>query len=305
MLGGDTAPARIRQALVQQDAHLTAQGRLLLAASSAEQARLEEQVAGLSAELASLAGQIADQRQLVDVAAADYAGAEQVAANSFISRRDMEARQVTVLSRRQQLGQLEQLRASRSAAVAEARRAIAQSGAAAEAQAAGVEGERAVLAQRLAEVELARGYAVTSPVDGVVTALTARLGQAAAPQQQLMMVVPADGEKLVELHVPTSAAGFVRPGQEVRLAVDSFPYQQFGTVPARVAEVSAAAVPREGPDGPVPVYLVTASLPQPWISAFGVRQPLVPGMTLSARVVTEDRSLVEWLFEPLFAVRNR
>jgi membrane fusion protein len=32
---------------------------------------------------------------------------------------------------------------------------------------------------------------------------------------------------------------------------------------------------------------------------------LVSGMTLSARVVTDKQSLLEYLFEPLFAVRQR
>jgi membrane fusion protein len=41
------------------------------------------------------------------------------------------------------------------------------------------------------------------------------------------------------------------------------------------------------------------------VSAFGRDEPLVSGMTLSARIVTEKQSLLEWLFEPLFAVQRR
>lgn len=305
MIGGNTAPTRIRQALGEQDSRLAAQGGLLLTAASAEQGRLREQITGLSAELESLASQIADQRRLIEVAAADYDSVQQVAANGFISRRDMEERQATILSRRQQLAQLQQLRASKMAAIAEARRGIAESGAAAQAQVASAQSQRAALAQQLAQADLAQGYAITSPVDGVVTALTARLGQPASNQQQLMMVVPAKAELRVELYVPTAAAGFLKRGQEVRLAVDAFPYQQFGTVSARVADVSAATIAKQQPAGPVPVYLVTATLTQPWIKAFGHRQALAPGMTLSARIITENRSLLEWLFQPIFAVRNR
>lgn len=305
MIGGETAPARIRKALDEQDSKLAMQGGLLGTAAAAEQARLREQVAGLSAEIDSLDSQIADQRRLVEVARADYEGVQRVAANGFISRRDMEARETAILARRQQLSQLEQARTAKVAAVAEGRRAAAQSRATAQAQMAGAQSERATLIQRIAEVDLARGYAITSPVDGIVTAQTTRLGQPANAQQQLMMVVPANARARVELYVPTAAAGFLRPGQDVRIAVDAFPYQQFGTMRARLIDVSAAAIPRSGPNGPVPVYLVTADLPEPWIRAFGRRQPLAPGMTLTARIVTENRSLFEWLFQPVFAVRNR
>jgi membrane fusion protein len=41
------------------------------------------------------------------------------------------------------------------------------------------------------------------------------------------------------------------------------------------------------------------------IPAFGRDQPLLSGMTVTARVQTARRSLFEWLFEPLFAVGRR
>jgi membrane fusion protein len=305
MIGGNTASSRIRDSLNEQDQRLISQGKLLLTAVRAEQDRLREQITGISGELTSLARQIDDQHRLVEVALADYNGARRIAENGFISRRDLEARQTTVLSRQQQLAQLEQLRASKTAAIAESRRAITQSGASAQAQIASGQSDRAALTQQLAQADLARGYLITSPVDGIVTALTARLGQAATSQQQLMIVVPAGAAQRVELYVPTAAAGFVHHGQEVRVAIDAFPYQTFGTLSAHVADVSTTTIARQGPNGPIPVYLVTAELPQPSIKAFGQNRPLAPGMTLTARIVTENRSLLEWLFQPIFAVRNR
>lgn len=305
MIGGETAPARIRKALNEQDARLAAQGGLLTVAADAEQSRLREQIAGLSAEITSLDRQISDQHRLVDVARSDYDGVKQVADEGFISRRDVEARETALLSRRQQLAQLQQARVAKSAAISEARRAAAQFSATAQAQIAGAQSDRATLLQRMAEADLARGYAITSPVDGIVTALTARPGQPASVEHQLMMIVPFHARSRVELYVPTAAAGFIRPGQEVRIAVDAFPYQQFGTIRARLTDVSTATVARQSSNGSLPVYLVAASLPEPAIQAFGRKQALLPGMTLSARIVTENRSLLEWLFQPVFAVRNR
>ena len=121
-----------------------------------------------------------------------------------------------------------------------------------------------------------------------------------------MIVVPNDATPRAELYVPTNAAGFLAIGQEVRLAVDAFPYQRYGTVSAKISEISSVAIPRRGADGAaVPVYLVTAELTQPWVVAFGRKQPLLPGMALTARIVTEKQSLFRWLFEPLFAVGAR
>jgi multidrug efflux pump subunit AcrA (membrane-fusion protein) len=151
-----------------------------------------------------------------------------------------------------------------------------------------------------------QGAVLTAPYPGVVTAVTASPGQQAEPGQPLMVVVPDGAIPRAELYVPTRAAGFLAAGQEVRLAVDAFPYQQFGTRTARIAAISRVAVPRRMADGrSVPVYLVTADLDRPWFAAFGRRRALLPGMTLTARIVTERQSLAEWLFEPLFAARGR
>jgi membrane fusion protein len=147
---------------------------------------------------------------------------------------------------------------------------------------------------------------LTSPISGTVTAVTARLGQPVNPQQPLMVVMPDGAVPRAELYVSTAAVGFLEVGQEVRLAVDAFPYQRFGTVAARIVQISSVAVPKATAEGgAVPVYLVTAELSEPHVTAFGRKQPLLPGMSLSARIVTEKQSLIEWLFEPLFAVRGR
>ena len=305
MIAGASAPERIRDAVGRQDARLADQGRMLLQAADQDKARLHEQIAGGLAELPQLEEQLADQRELIATAEADYKNTVEIAKGGFISKRELDDRQATVLSRRQQLAQLMQLLSTKHAEIAQAERAIRQSAMAAQAQVAVAQSGRAALSQQLAQADLAQGYALTSPVDGIVTALTARLGQPATADQQLMLVVPAGARPSVELYVPTTAAGFVARGQDVRVSVDAFPYQTFGTIRAEVADVSRAVINRQNVNGPVPVYLVTATLSQPWVMAFGRKQPLMPGMTLSARIITEKRSLLEWLFEPLFAIRQR
>jgi membrane fusion protein len=303
---GETAPKRILDALRQQDARLSSQSGLLLSAAGEERRRLDAQIHGIADEIVTIDSQIEAQRRLVDVAANEFRDVQGVANKGFISRRDLEARETALLSRRQQLSQLEQARAAKSASLLEARQAIAESGATAAAQAASVQSSRAEVGQKLAEAEAARGYALTSPVAGTVTALTARLGQPANAQQPLMTIVPDGATARAELYVPTSAAGFLAVGQEVRLAIDAFPVDRFGSVDARITQISSVAIPKAGRDGsPVPVYLVTAELSRPWVRAFGRRQPLLPGMTLAARIITERQSIFHWLFQPLFAVRNR
>jgi membrane fusion protein len=306
MASGRTAPARIIEALEQQDARLGTQRSLMMTVAAQERERLDAQLYGLRQEIGNLRAQISSQRRLVEVAEKDYRAAEDVARQGYISQRDLEGREMALIARRQQLLQLEQGLSAKQAEANHAQRAAAQAAASIEAQAAGVQSTQAALAQRRAEIETAQGYTLTAPVEGTVTAVTARLGQPANLQQPVMVIVPARATTRVELSVPTSAAGFLEPGQEVRLAVDAFPYQRFGTVVGRIVQISSVALPRPSADGgTVPVYLATAELAEPSVMAFGQRQPLLPGMTLSARIVTQRQSLFEWLFEPLFAVQRR
>ena len=303
---GATMPRQMLDALAEQDRRLASQSDLTLAAASAEQQRFAASIVGLTQEIASLDAQIESQRRLVEVAEEEFRAVQGVERRGFISRRDLENREQNLLTRRQQLAQLEQARAAKAANMAEARRSIAQSSATAQAQAAIVQSNRAQVAQQRSQALAAQGYTLTAPVAGIVTAMLARPGQPASTQQPLMTILPAGGRPRVELYVPTSAAGFLSIGQEVRISIDAFPQERFGTVTGRISEVSGTTIARQSAEGGVvPVYLVAVELPEPWITAFGRRQPLQPGMILAARIVTERRSIFEWLFEPLFAVQGR
>jgi membrane fusion protein len=109
------------------------------------------------------------------------------------------------------------------------------------------------------------------------------------------------------LQVPTRAAGFLALGQEVKLQVDAFPFQRFGTITARISGLPVAVSRPQGDAGAKaePVYLVTAKIQDPTVRAFGSKHMLQPGMTFTASIVTAKRSLFEWLFEPLLAVSER
>lgn len=305
LANGGTASQKVLESLQQQDRQLGDQAALILSAASAESSRLSAAIAGTRQEIATLDRQISDQEQLVALAENQFRQIRSVADKGFISRRDLDAQEATLLSRRQQLEQLHQSRAAKAASLADARREIAESESTARAQSAAVQAQRTGLAQQTAQFDAAKGYALKSPLAGTVTALTGRAGAPATQGQPLMVIVPDGGRARIELYVPTSAAGFLKKGQDVRLAVDAFPYQQFGTIPARIADISNAPIARQTAEGETPVFLVNAELSRLSVRAFGRERPLLPGMTLTARIVTRRQTLLEWLFEPIFAVSRR
>jgi membrane fusion protein len=134
---------------------------------------------------------------------------------------------------------------------------------------------------------------------GIVTAIQSGRGDAVAPGRPLLAIVPRGGRLQARLAVPPAAAGFIEPGQRVRLAIEAFPSTTYGTIDARIDTVSAAAVPVAGNGGEA--FLALATLEADSIRAFGRARPLRPGMTVRAGITTRSRSLVELLFEPFFA----
>ena len=298
--------ASVEAAIAQQDSSLAAQSNAAQASAVAQTSQLAAQRSGLVAEIAQLQSQITTQQALIASAQKDLDRARTIADRGFISGRDLQVREETLLARQQGLSQLEQSLAAKRATLAENERTAAQISAQVRGQIASLSATRAQVAQQAASTAGARSYVLRAPVAGRVTALTARVGQPASPQAQLMTIVPAGATLRAELAVPTSAIGFVKPGQQVRLAIDAFPYQRFGTVTGRVQTVSASAVNAPGPNGTtIAVYPVTVAIERPSIAAYGRTEPLVSGMTLGARIVTEKQSLLQWLFEPLFAVQRR
>lgn len=305
---GPPVAARIGRAIAQQDAELETQTQAIQAAAEAQLRQVAVQQAGARRELAQVQAQLDLQRELVASAQRDLGRADALAERGFVSRHDLDQRREALLSRRQALAQLAQSAETRRSAVAEAERSAAQIASQARANRAELAAARAQISQQAASMAGTRAYVLRAPIAGTVTALTARIGQPAIAQMPLMTLLPKGSTLRAELAVPSAAIGFVRKGQRVSLAVDAFPYQRFGTMMGTVDSVAASAITRADSTTSgtgAPAYPVTVALDRPSIAAFGRREPLVAGMTLTARIVTERQSLFAWLFEPVLAVRQR
>ena len=101
-------------------------------------------------------------------------------------------------------------------------------------------------------------------------------------------------------------------GDEVLLRYQAFPYQKFGHHPGKIARISRSALgpadlgaPTGNPRSGEPLYRVTVALTRQDVLAYGQPEPLKPGMLLDAEILSERRSLVEWIFEPLYSLKGK
>ncbi|MEM9623254.1 MAG: HlyD family efflux transporter periplasmic adaptor subunit [Pseudomonadota bacterium] len=161
------------------------------------------------------------------------------------------------------------------------------------------------VAQSLAELEGRYSRMVTAPVAGRVSSILVNAGHPTKHQTPLVRIIPNHMVLESVLVVPSTAIGFLVPGQTVRLMLDAFPYQKFGTIAAEVMSISSAPVLPGELQGPLAVkgaaFLVRAAIPEPHLQALGRQRQLQAGMLLSANVLLEERSLFEWLLAPLYS----
>lgn len=306
---GESAIGESLGALERQRALTEVQVRLAARRAQSDRDRLAATLAGLRQQRQDLSGQIGIQEQVVASAGEIFERVGRLLDSGFISRVEVERRRQVHLAARQQLGQLHQ---QRNALAADEARAAAELGrvaadAASEVAAAGTSAES--LAQQSARLRSERAYVIAAPIAGRVAAVQAAAGRSVEPSLPLMEIVPEGSPLAAQIYAPTRAIGFVRPGQEVRLLYDAFPYQRFGSFGGRVSRVSRVAIDPRQLAGPLqveePVYRIEVMPDAQTVAAFGERLRLQPGMTLSANLVLDRRSFLDWLLTPLNAVLRR
>lgn len=305
LIGGDTLSTSAAAALRAQNAAFDVQIASLTSTGIEEQNGIRDKIAGSKNEVARLDEQVVEQRELTQLSQEDYDRARQIADRGFISKRDIDSRMATLVSRRQQLANLMQQKNAKEAEIASMISSIAQAAQSTNAQISSVRASQAGLSQQLAQSKVEQGYTISSPVSGLVAAVTGRMGEKVTASQELMAIIPDGSRSQIELHVPPESSGLLSPGQSVHLSVDAFPFQTYGSIVGRVRSISSATVLETSRTGLDPVYIVIVDVPKPWISVGGKREFLRAGMTTTARINVGKRSLFNWLFEPLLAVARR
>lgn len=177
-----------------------------------------------------------------------------------------------------------------------------------------IDRDLAGLDQELAESTARYRYEITAPADGIVTTILAQPGQVATNQQPIATLLPAGSALEAQLFIPSKVAGFIEKGQKVRLRFQAYPYQKFGQYDGVVSQVSRSQIepgdlpstlpfpPTQAREG---LYRISVKLQSQSILAYGKSMSLVAGMIVDADIEQDTRSLIEWVLEPLYALRGK
>jgi membrane fusion protein len=165
----------------------------------------------------------------------------------------------------------------------------------------------AELGDETVQVESNGEMSLRAPVTGLVASRLVEVGQAVQAGQPMLSLLPDGSALRAQLLIPSAAIGFVKPGDRVLLRYRAYPYQKFGSHEGRVIRVSRSAVPTQSNQGQAaePVYRVLVSLNSQSVLAYGVAEPLRPGMIVDADIMGEKRRIYEWILEPLYSVTGK
>jgi hemolysin D len=170
------------------------------------------------------------------------------------------------------------------------------------------------LAQDVAKSEQRTRYQVlTAPIDGTVQQLAIHsVGGVVTPAQTLLAIVPADSRMEIEAMVDNQDIGFVHPGQDAEIKVDTFNFTRYGLRHGKVVTLSQDAIPRDGAGksdpskqsasdsgGSEPAYAARVSLDETQMQVDDKLLNLSPGMAVTVEIKTGTRRIIDYLLSPV------
>ncbi len=166
-----------------------------------------------------------------------------------------------------------------------------------------LESERQVKAEKLeatrlelANLELESEYSiVTSPGNETITTLGVKVGDVVKQGQSILAMVDLDGFR-IDVFVKSEDIGHLEIGMPVRIKIDAYDYQQYGTVAGEIFFVSPDSIITEKAGQLTrPMYIVKIRLHTDKLSRGNHFGEIKLGMTGTVDIVTDRENILSLL----------
>lgn len=140
-------------------------------------------------------------------------------------------------------------------------------------------------------------YELKAPIAGIVESLAYRdAGAAVEAPQELLKIVPENEKLIAEVWVSNQDIGFLRKNQSVTVKVDTFDFTRYGWIEGKLLTISSDAI--EDKDLGL-VYKAVIELSKNHLIIDDQPVNLEPGMSISAEIITGQRTLLSYLLSPM------
>ena len=144
---------------------------------------------------------------------------------------------------------------------------------------------------------------IIAPVEGIIKELAYFTeGGVIPPNSSVMNIVPTGEELVIEAKLPTADIGFIKKGQEATIRLASADSINFGIINGTVSKISPDATQDE--EGNT-YYKVEIKTQKTFFEYNEQKYNLTPGVEVSASILTGERTVAEYLLNPLFNISNK
>ena len=147
---------------------------------------------------------------------------------------------------------------------------------------------------------------IAAPVDATVLEVADRsIGSVLKEAETLVTLVPDGAQLYVEANVPSRDISYLKVGDSVRVKLESYPFQRFGTINGVLTVISPDSMPlKDADDQSKLVYRVEVKLNENAASLAARNIRLKPGLVASAEIKTGTRSIASYVLNPILRIKD-
>ena len=123
-----------------------------------------------------------------------------------------------------------------------------------------------------------------------------------APGDLVAEIVPANSPVQAKVEISADRIGAVELGMPARLRIETYDFTRFGTLEGQVTAISPSSVRNERDEQ---VFRVTIDLPGNGTDFDLAGREVRPGMTVTADIISERKTVLSYLLKPLRALNDR
>lgn len=164
--------------------------------------------------------------------------------------------------------------------------------------------ERDTINEQLAKADKRRQMVrVTAPAEAIVLEV-GKLSQGSIVREAEAMftLVPLGAKLEAEVQIDSADIGYISPNAHVHLKLDAFPFQKHGALDGKLRTISSDSFKREqvaAGQGTDAYYLARVDYGNAGLRRMQPGARLLPGMTVTAEIVTGERTIMSYLLWPL------
>ena len=141
---------------------------------------------------------------------------------------------------------------------------------------------------------------VSSPKNGIINRLViTTIGGVAEPGGALAEIVPLNEDLIIEVEISPKDIAFIVAGQRALVKLTAFDFSKYGSLTGKVLTVGADSIQKD--DGSR-WYLCEIAIPVNGITSLGKTITILPGMVAQVDVVNGERTIMNYLLEPVTKV---